>query len=62
VAPWVSRVRYFLVGLSAVGAAALGPGPTAVVATSRGAPSVLATPKDASVNGAVVPGAPESLE
>jgi uncharacterized membrane protein len=62
VAPWVSGVRYFLVGLSAVGAAAMGSGSVAAVSTSRGASSVLAASKDTSENGAVVPGASELLE
>jgi hypothetical protein len=62
VAPWVSRVRYFLVALSAVGAAAMGPGSVAAVSSPRGAPSVLATSKDAAENRAVVPGATEPLE
>jgi hypothetical protein len=62
VAPWVSRVRYFLVAISAVGAATMGQGSVVAVSAAGGASPVLPGSKDQSESGAFVPVTSESIE
>jgi hypothetical protein len=61
-APWVSRVRYFLVGLSAVGAATIGSGSLVAVSTAGGVSPDLPGSNEGSETGAFVPVASESPE